>query len=369
MAGRGAVSAFADHCEWTGDRADNREKWLISRRAGVGGSDVAAIMGVTEFNSALAVYVEKISKDPPDAEQSEIADWGRDFEPLILKRYAERSNRRVVRGGKLMRSKHAAHHLITLDGVQLTRPPSGAKGPGVAEVKTTGYGSRYHEDLPVEVQVQIQWELFVTGAQWATCIWLPFPERRMQWVDVMPHRAFQEVLQQRVDEFWGRVQRREPPDPDGSESSMLALRRLYPEERNETIRLRGDEAIALSSEYERNKAAIKLLELRQGLIKNTLAATMRESKYALLDDGRYWNTAFYPARENHCKLCSGVLSTQGAYKTYTLRDPRKKALPPVVAVRELENDSLTAQLEKSLEHLALAPGNDAPQQPEEKGAA
>jgi putative phage-type endonuclease len=194
MAGRGAVSAFADHCEWTGARADNRENWLISRRAGVGGSDVAAIMGATEFNSALAVYVEKISQDPPDDESSEIADWGRDFEPLILRRYAQRSGRKVVRGGKLMRSKTAPHHLITLDGVQTSRPPAGCKGPGVAEVKTTGYGERYHEDLPVEVQIQIQWELFVTGAQWATCIWLPFPERRMQWVDVVPHRAFQEVL-------------------------------------------------------------------------------------------------------------------------------------------------------------------------------
>jgi putative phage-type endonuclease len=341
MAGRGAVTAFGDHCEWTGAGADQREKWLISRRAGVGGSDAAAIMGVDEYTSELSVYVEKISAAPPDDESSEVADWGRIFEPAILKRYAEKSGRRVVRGGKLMRSKGAAHHLATLDGVQFTRPPPGARGPGVAEVKTTGYGSRYSDDLPVEVQVQIQWELWVTGAEWATCIWLPFPERRMQWLDVMPHRAFQEVLAQRVDNFWRRVLQRLPPDPDGSESSMLALRRLYPGETDETIRIHGDRVMNLSSEYERVKAAIELLELRKGIIKNTLAATMRESKYALLDDGRYWGSAYYKPRTNNCRHCGEVLSSVDAYRTYQVRDPRKKPFTNIVGERELVADLLT----------------------------
>src|SRR4051812_14685969 len=96
MAGRGAVSAFADHCEWTGASADDRDKWLIARRQGIGGSDVAAVLGVSPWRSALALYVEKISAEPPDEKSSEIADWGRHFEPLILKQYSMRSKRRVV---------------------------------------------------------------------------------------------------------------------------------------------------------------------------------------------------------------------------------------------------------------------------------
>jgi putative phage-type endonuclease len=351
MAGRGAVTAFADHCEWTGASADDRETWLIARRGGIGGSDVAALMGVSPWHSALSLYVEKISVDPPDEKSSEIADWGRHFEPLILKQYALRSKRKIVRGGKLMRSKRAAHHLTTLDGIQLTRAPSGAKGPGVAEVKTTGYGDRFQDDLPIEVQIQIQWELHVTGASWATCIWLPFPERRLQWIDVLPHRAFQEVLVEHVDNFWQRVQRRLPPDPDGSDSSMLALRALYPDEdESQVILLSG--ATAIADEYERNKAALELLKERQGLIKNTLAATMREAKYAVLDDGRYFNTAFYAARDNRCKHCSEVLSSQGAYKTYTLRAPKKKPLIVTAGARELivdlNGDAIAKQLSESI---------------------
>src|SRR6188768_357786 len=347
MAGRGAVTAFGDHCEWTGASADFRDSWLISRRQGIGGSDVAAVLGRSRWKSELALYVEKISEAPPDDEASEIANWGRIFEPQILKEYAGRVKRRVVRGGKLMRSKRSAHHLVTLDGVQLTRPPPWAKGPGVAEVKTTGYGERYDEDIPIEVQIQIQWELFVTGASWATCIWLPFPERKLQWLDVEPSPKVHEMLVERVDRFWQRVQRREPPDPDGSESSMLALRALYPEDNDEVIKIIG--ATSLADEYERNRAALKLLTERQGLLKNSLAATIGEAKYAVLEDGRYWGTAYYQARENRCRHCEAVLSKVEPYRTYTLRDARKKPFPAISEARQLVGfDTLTMQLSQSL---------------------
>lgn len=356
---RSGVSAFNDNTEFTGETADDRESWLIARRQGVGGSDAAAILGVDEYKSELALYAEKVATGAPDDESSEVADWGRLFEPIILREYERRSKRRTVRAGRLLRSKHASHHLITLDGVQLSHAPDFARGaPGVAEVKTTGYGNRYTEDLPVEVQVQIQWELFVTGAKWATCIWLPFPERRLQWLDVAPHPAFQEVLARKVDDFWSRVQRRSPPDPDGSESSRVALNRLYPDATHEVVRLLAAESIA--DEYERNKAAIELLETRQRLIKNMLGATIKGARYALLDDGRYWGSAFYKPRENRCKHCDGVLSKTDAYRTLTLREPRKKPFDPVQAVYRLP-EALEPDLARPLaESLvgSLPPAND-----------
>lgn len=351
MAGRGAVTAFSDHCEWTGASSNDRDNWLRSRRSGVGGSDVAAIVGLDKYSSALAVYVDKTTDGPPSEEQSEKAEWGQLFEPSIVRTYGRRTQRRVVHGGKLLRSKAAAHRLITLDGVQFTKPPAGVKGPGVIEVKTTEFGHRYRDDLPPEVYVQVQWELLVTGAEWATCVWLPFPERRLQWRDVVASPGVQDWLAEKVDEFWGRVLRRAPPDPDGSESSQLALRALFPNETLETIRIPGRTAVELAEEYERVRASIALLEARQGLIKNAFIATMRESKYALLDDGRYWGSASYKARVNQCKHCNGVLSNVEPYRTYTLREPRAakgKKLPVIAAVRELP-ESLTAVADALLE--------------------
>jgi putative phage-type endonuclease len=368
---RSAVGAFADHCEWTGVTSRERQAWLRARRAGIGGSDVAAILGVHPFKSALSVYADKICEEEPDEITSEAALWGTLFEPAILKVFGQRSKRKVVRGGRLLRSKLQPYYLTTLDGIILSQPPpelEGASGPGVAEIKTTGFGSDYADDLPVWVQVQIQWELWVTGATWGSGVWLPFPERRMQWLDTQANRRFQEMLAEKVDSFWARVRFRNPPDADGSESSALALRRLYPGQTDEVIRIIGA-AAEVSEEYERNRAAIALLGQRNSLIKNTVAATMRDARYALLDDGRYWGSAQYNGRTNTCRHCSGVLSVVKPYKTFTLRDaPKKpgKRFAVIADVRELPESlepDLTAALEGSLEEVA----NDAEQAAAEGG--
>ena len=36
-----------------------REQWLDWRRKGIGGSDVAAIVGLNKYKSALSVFLEK----------------------------------------------------------------------------------------------------------------------------------------------------------------------------------------------------------------------------------------------------------------------------------------------------------------------
>lgn len=368
-AGRGAVSAFAAHCEWTGASADNRENWLISRREGIGGSDVAVILGCQEDvpdkyrKSALELYVEKTSNAPPDGESSEVADWGRMFEPLILKYFATRTGRRVVRGGKLMRSTRDRHHLVTLDGVQLSKPPPGCRGPGIAEVKTTGFASAYEGGIPpVRVQVQLQWELWVTGATWGSVIWLPFPERRMAWWDCVAHRQFQEeTLVPAVDEFWRRVKRRLPPDPDGSDSARRALFAINGGQTEEAFRLL--DAAAVTDEYERNKLHIALLERRQQYIKNVLAATMGTARHAVLEDGRYWGASFVGDKEQHCPHCAGVIGSRSGYRSHQLRAPRKKAFTFTGQPRALcvdlgaEDAALTKALSESIVG-APAPSND-----------
>ena len=39
----------------------NREEFLLERKKGIGGSDVAAIIGVSPWKTALGVYLDKVS--------------------------------------------------------------------------------------------------------------------------------------------------------------------------------------------------------------------------------------------------------------------------------------------------------------------
>lgn len=376
-AGRGAVSAFANHCEWTGASANDRENWLRARRSGIGGSDVAAIMGRDPRRGALEVYVEKTSDGPPTDEQKEIFTWGHLLEPVILKEFSQRSGRIVRRGGKLLRATRAPHHLITLDGVQLTKPPPRCKGPGIAEVKTTGFGEEFEPDgaydegeeaeaiLPLRVQIQMQWQMAVTGAEWGTCIWLPLLERKLQWVDMRAEPRVHAMLRDVVDEFWQQhVLARVPPPPDGSESSKRALARLFPGQGDDVFQLL--EGAKMADEYRRLGDMIAVLDKRKKYLRNVLAATMGEARNAVLDDGRYWGASLSQVKEKLCPHCSGVVGTTGGHRSFRLYDPRKKpfyfnAEPRALAVNlEAEDAAVAKALSESIVG-APAPSNDPPE--------
>lgn len=65
----------------------NREEFLLDRKQGIGGSDVAAIMGLSPWKTALGVYLDKVS-DVNDQDRT-CLKRGRKLEKYILEEYAE----------------------------------------------------------------------------------------------------------------------------------------------------------------------------------------------------------------------------------------------------------------------------------------
>jgi len=65
----------------------NREQFLLERRDGLGGSDLAAICGISNFKSALDVYYEKINGS--NNQDNQILQRGRRAEKYILEEYSE----------------------------------------------------------------------------------------------------------------------------------------------------------------------------------------------------------------------------------------------------------------------------------------
>jgi len=341
------VNPFESHCTATGINSTDRAAWLAARRTGLGGSDVAAILHLHPYKSALEVYADKVGASAPDADAGEIALWGHILEGPILAEFARRTKRTVLASGELFKSKARRSLIVTPDGIQLDCAPRWAVGPGTAEVKTTGYGAQWHEEIPAYVQVQKQHEMLVTGATWGSLIWLPLPERKLQWFDVAPHREFQAMLAEKCSEFWLRVIERRPPDPDGSESARRALHALHPELDDQTIELDQD-AEAVADEAERIAAAIAALEERKKLISNRVIATLGSEKVALLSSGRYWNSWTCEPRETKCPSCDAVTGTTAGFRAVRLMQPRKKPHPLPVERRSLATPA-SAEIAKLLE--------------------
>lgn len=69
----------------------DREQFLLDRKQGIGGSDVAAIMGLSPWKTPLGVYLDKVSDINPDNYNKHLKR-GRRLERYILEEYSEEKN-------------------------------------------------------------------------------------------------------------------------------------------------------------------------------------------------------------------------------------------------------------------------------------
>jgi len=73
---------------------EGRALWLRERRHGIGGSDAPAILGVSPYQSAFGVWLEKTSR-VKDKEPAPAMEWGLLLEDVIADRYTQRTGRRL----------------------------------------------------------------------------------------------------------------------------------------------------------------------------------------------------------------------------------------------------------------------------------
>lgn len=142
------------------DPIEDRAAWLAERRKGIGGSDVPALLGLSQYRSELDLYLDKIGKST-DEESGEAALWGTLLEDPVAREWARREGVTVRRVGTI------AHVERDWQRTNVDRAVVGCPQHGrcFLEVKTrSAYVSDQWTDvLPDDVEAQVQWSLAVTG--------------------------------------------------------------------------------------------------------------------------------------------------------------------------------------------------------------
>ncbi|CAE6886986.1 hypothetical protein R75471_02140 [Paraburkholderia domus] len=206
-----------------------REDWLEVRKSGIGGSDAAAAVGLSPYQSMLELWLVKtgrnasLSKPDPD-DTTEPVYWGTLLEPIVAASYTKQTGNRVRRVNAVLQHPTIPFMLANVD-----REVFGNRNVQLLECKTAGeFGTRLWRDgVPEYVQLQVMHQLAVTGKQAADVAVLLCGQR----LDV--HRIERDdTLIARLVEleaaFWQYVETDTPPPADGSESADRALRCLYP---------------------------------------------------------------------------------------------------------------------------------------------
>ena len=223
----------------------SREEWLRYRKCGIGGSDVAAILGISKWNSAISLWLDKTNQTNEPVEENEAMQWGTIMEPIIRNHFAEVTGKTVVEVKAML--QHPEHPFMLADVDGLTTDDEG--NPAILEIKTASEYKRaeWENDIPSYYQTQVQHYLCVTGVQKAYVAVL-IGGNSFKVYEVDADAEIQSMLIAVEKDFWNKVQNMIRPEMDGSDAAKNLLDSLYHGGISEKI-VMPDEAIEYVDAY------------------------------------------------------------------------------------------------------------------------
>lgn len=210
------------------DVTSDTPAWEEERRNSVGASEVAMVMGLSSYGTALDVYKHKLGIDRHfDPVLSFI---GHESEPIIQK-WVERFSGLDVAllPGFMARSVEFPFLHASFDRV--------ATSPFTTfQFKTAGQyvGHHWDEGIPTDIRVQVQAEMCVAGTpRAAVVVWIGGREFRLFW-EARDDRFIREQMIPQLMQFWdGNVRAKVTPEP----STVAEIAEVYPTDPGTVIEL------------------------------------------------------------------------------------------------------------------------------------
>lgn len=195
------------------DLVPGSTEWLKARRKGIGGSDIAAILGLSPWVTAYEVFLDKRGETPLQAHgiypEAAPLRWGRLLEPVLRQEYANRTGFEVA-SPPMLCSVRYPFMLANLDGEVFM--PDGR----VVEFKTARSDFDWGEDgsngVPLYYVLQVQHYMLITGHRITdVAVLIGGCDFRILHVEADPE--LQAMLIEAETVFWTRVENNDPPPP------------------------------------------------------------------------------------------------------------------------------------------------------------
>jgi len=194
----------------------------LDRQKYLGGSDVAAILGISPWRTQLDVYLDKIQprQEITDPARLRVLSRGKRMEPYVIDLLAEETGLQIVRRGE--RYLDAEHAFIAAEIDAEAESGENIEIKTVSPFKAAEWGEQQSDEIPVHYAAQAMHGLMVTGR--AVCIFGVL----IGGDDFRTYRIERDeetiaAIREREVAFWQCVQSLEPPEP----SSVGDVLRLY----------------------------------------------------------------------------------------------------------------------------------------------
>lgn len=249
----------------------SREDWLAQRRKTIGGSDAAAIVGLSRYSTPYTIFMDKTGR-LPDKPDTEAMRLGRDLEDYVAKRWQEATGKKVRRLQAMLYNPVYPFAHADVDRMVIGEDAGlECKTTSTLDVKQFN-----GVEFPEKYYAQCVHYLAVTGLKrWYLAV-LVFGRGFFEFTLERDQLEI-DALMTAEAEFWTEnVAKDNPPPPDGSQATTDALQVIYAESQDEERDLFGRETML--DEYMQLKRQKRAIEDRMGEIENSLKEDLQEAE-------------------------------------------------------------------------------------------
>lgn len=206
-----------------GTYASGSPEWHALRATGIGGSDIAAILGLSPWDSAFSLWHRKSGAVDSKASNPEMS-WGHRHEDTIARWYKDtHPGVRVARTGTWRNRERPW---------QIANPDRLLSGRRALEIKTdryaTGWGEPGTDEVPVNYRAQLLWQLDTLG--WETghiAVLIGLSDAREYTVRWNADEV--RVMRDAAEAFWVSLRDGTRPPLDGHDATLRVMRELHPD--------------------------------------------------------------------------------------------------------------------------------------------
>lgn len=252
-----------------------RSHWLADRKSGLGGTDGAAILGLSKYASGYDVWCQKQGL-VPDKDETPAMRWGKLLEPVVAQAYCERTGRSVWNPDTLMRHKEHDFIIGTPDRLVINAQ-RGLECKTSSAHLTDHWGPDGSDSVPPHYLVQVCHYMAITNYDvWDLAVLIGGNDFRVYTI----HRdhEFERKYLAALSDWWIKhIVNGEQPDIGSSDSNMDTLNAMFPRD-IDGVTLEADQhADHCIAELMKVKDQIKFLEMQETGLINQIKSRMGEA--------------------------------------------------------------------------------------------
>lgn len=281
----------------------DNDRWLECRMHGplgnipytVGGSDVAAIFGISPWTTPLELWLVKKGRiKPPEKSNANQLQMGHLLEPIAAYWYEQKSGNAVTEDTNLYQHADHPYALANFDR-RFTRASDGE--PGILECKSCTYhkaGDWAEDAIPLYYELQLRFYLAVADVDIGafSAVWGNNPDNDLAMPEIVRDRAKEDMIFERLEEWIWSLENDKPPTMQDVKPKLAleSLARIYGSSQKNlpTVEFSGKyekslrKIAMLQGELTTRNAEIKKLEKEIEAHSVRIAEAMKEHEHGVL---------------------------------------------------------------------------------------